>query len=84
MDVNQARELEILTIQRIMSVKDYRAFLSRVIKSSGVLRDSFNEDPATLAYCTGRASMGRWLLREMKSASPSGVLQMIEENFLDD
>jgi hypothetical protein len=81
-DSQNARNLELMAIQDIMSKKDGRAFMWRVMEHSGVFQDTFHADAAINAYKSGRRSNGLFIESEIKHASPENYIKMIQEHIL--
>lgn len=76
---NNARELEKLAIQRIMSSEDGRNFMKRILDFSGVDDDTFDSDPITHANNAGKRSVGLMVRDELMQASPHAYLNMMTE-----
>jgi len=81
-DSQNARNLELMAIQDIMSKKDGRAFMFRLMEHSGVFQDTFHADSAISAYKSGRRSNGLFLESEIKQAAPENYIKMIQEHIL--
>ena len=78
--IDNARELEILYIQGMMSSKDGRSFMYRMLEQSGVMHDSFTPDPYTHAHKAGQRSTGVWLQNELMEASFENYMTMLKEH----
>lgn len=80
---DNARELEILQIQSIMSQEAGRNFMWRLLRQSGVMFDNFDADPTVNAMLSGKRSIGIWLQQELQEAAPGSYLTMMKEGFDD-
>lgn len=77
---NNARELEILAIQSIMSNKDGRNVFWRILEQAGLFDDTFDSDPYLHARNAGKRSTGVWLQNELKDVAPGSYLTMLKEH----
>jgi hypothetical protein len=80
MDNNDSRSLELLAIHSIMSTKDGRQFMWRVLEQCGEDTCGFISDPYINAFNSGRRFTGIWLRDELKEASSDHYVEMIREN----
>jgi hypothetical protein len=77
---SDARSLELLAIQSIMSNEDGRHFMWRLLEYTGVSGSKFDNDPYRNAFNSGQQSVGEWLTEEMKQAAMGSYIEMLREN----
>ena len=73
------RNLELLALKGIMSTKDGRSVIARLIEIASTHTDSFSTDPYKHAYNAGKRSQGVWLENEVRTHFKGSYLKMIEE-----
>lgn len=76
---DNSRDLELLALKGIMSTKDGRSVIARLIELAGTHNDTFNSDPYKHAYNTGKRSQGVWLQNEVSTHFKGFYLLMLEE-----
>jgi hypothetical protein len=81
-DSQNARNLELMAIQDIMSKKDGRSFMYRILQHAGTFNETFNESQAIHSYNAGRRSNGLFVESEIKQAAPENYIKMIQEHIL--
>ncbi len=79
MSNDKAREVEILTIQGIMSSKDSRSYIYSLLERSGMFTDMFDPDPYGHALNAGQRRQGLILQQDLLDAAPAEYLRMISE-----
>lgn len=77
---NDARELEILAIQSMMSTEGGRDFAYRILEQCGFMSDAFDPVAVVHARNTGAQGVGLWLQRELMEANLDNYLKMIKEH----
>jgi len=80
-DSNNERELQLLTIRKLMQTENGRAFMWRQLQQTGIFSNDFDRDPVTLAFLSGQREHGVWLTSELKEAAPDEYLKMLKEHF---
>jgi hypothetical protein len=74
------RNLELLALEGIMSTKDGRSVVARLIELAGTHSDTFNSDPYKHAFNAGKRSVGVWLESEVSTHFHGSYLLMLEES----
>jgi hypothetical protein len=74
------RELELLTIRKLMQTENGRAFMWRSLQQTGIFTNDFDQNPVMLAYFSGQREHGAWLTNELKEAALDEYLKMIREH----
>jgi|TARA_R110000850_G_scaffold13741_4_gene44263 hypothetical protein len=74
------RGLELLALKGIMTTKDGRSVVARLIELAGTHSDTFSADPYTHAYKAGKRSQGVWLENEVKTHFNGSYLLMLKES----
>ena len=77
---NNERELELHTIQQIMSTENGRLFIYRCLQYCGTYGSIFSNDSMKHAYNSGLRDAGIWIENEVKEATIDNYLKMIKEN----
>jgi hypothetical protein len=80
MSNSNPRELELLTIRKLMQTENGRAFMWRSLQQTGIFSNDFDADPAKLAFYSGQREHGLWLTSELKEAALDEYLKMIREH----
>ena len=78
--VNDSRELELLTIRRLMSTENGRDFMWRCLQNCYTFSNVFDTDSHQHAYNAGRREHGIWLERELTEAAPEDYIKMRKEH----
>jgi hypothetical protein len=73
------RSLELLALEGIMSTKDGRSVIARLIELAGTHSETFNNDPYRHAFNAGKRSGGVWLQNEVSTHFHGSYLLMLEE-----
>lgn len=79
-DVKNERDLELLAIQAIMSTKDGRHFIHRVLERAGIDVTSYDDNPQRHARNSGQRELGLWVLDEVRDAAFGSYIKMLEEH----
>jgi len=74
-----SRNLELLALQGIMSSKDGRSYIARLLDVAGANLDTYSSDPYRHAYNAGKRSLGLWVKDEVSTHYPDLYLQMLKE-----
>lgn len=83
MENSNERELELLTVRKLLSSENGRNFAWQCLQQTNVYGIVFDKDPIQHAYNAGAREVGLWLEREMKEAAPEEYLKMIGEHIND-
>lgn len=79
MMADSERAAELLDLDAVMSTKNGRAVIRRLINVAGTNTDTFSKDAHTHAYNAGKRSQGLWLQNEVSNHLPDLYLQMLKE-----
>lgn len=74
------RELELLTLRKLMQTDNGRTFVWRLLKQTGILVNDFDKDPAMNAFYSGQREVGSWLSMELMEAALDEYTKMIKEH----
>jgi hypothetical protein len=77
---DDARKVELITIDGIMSSNSGRAVMMSLLEVSGVFTDTFDADTHIHAKNAGKREIGLHLVRELKEASFDKYTMMIKEH----
>lgn len=74
-----AREKEQNELRWIMSTKQGRRFIHRLLSRAGVFQSSFNTNAAMMAFNEGNRNAGLQLLNDIMEACPERYTEMLAE-----
>ena len=77
---DNARKVELIAIDGIMSSESGRSFMMSLIEHTGVFTETFDADTHRHAKNAGRREIGLHLVRELKEASFDKYIMMIREH----
>lgn len=74
-----AREKELNDLRWVMSTKQGRRFMWRLLSSAGIYRMSFSTDPLVMAFNEGARNAGLRQLNDIMEACPERNAEMLED-----
>lgn len=76
----QDRDLELLTIRKLMGSENGRAFMWRCLQHCNIFGNIYTKDVQDHAFSSGKRDHGLWLESEILEAAPDSYYLMLKEN----
>lgn len=74
------RQAEQEDLRKVMSTKNGRRFVYRLIERAGIHRTTFRESPTESAFLEGQRDFGIFIEAEVNAACPNHYLTMLKEH----
>lgn len=74
------RDVELSEVKWVLSSKQGRNFIWRLLGRCGIYTQSFNQNNSIMSFNEGKRSVGNEILVDINQADPEGFFTMMREN----